>query len=145
MKLIFDDTAGGFMKLYRFELETERECLCNITSRVMQAVKESGVRGGTCTVFCPHTTAGITVNENADPDVQTDMLLGLRKAFPDRNEFLHSEGNSSAHLRASCVGSSAVLIVNENRLLLGRWQAGYFCEFVGPRNRTFYVHICGEE
>lgn len=104
-------------------------------------VAESGVENGVCVVFCPHTTAGITINENADPDVVRDMLLGLDKAFPDRAEFLHAEGNSAAHLKASCVGSSATVIVENGRPLLGTWQGIYFCEFDGPRRRTVYVKI----
>ena len=89
----------------------------------------------------PHTTAGITINENADPDVVTDLLLAYRKAFPDRPEFRHMEGNSSAHARASAMGSSVTIPVRNGRLVLGTWQGVYFCEFDGPRRRTFYVSV----
>jgi secondary thiamine-phosphate synthase enzyme len=92
-------------------------------------------------VYCPHTTAGITINENADPDVPHDLLLGLRKAFPDRPEFRHAEGNSSAHLRATAVGSSATIIVQDGSLFLGTWQGVWFCEFDGPRTRKFVVAV----
>ena len=92
-------------------------------------------------MFCPHTTAGITINENADPDVVHDMLLGLNKAFPDRSEFRHGEGNSSAHIKASAVGSSITLIVADGKPILGTWQSLYFCEFDPPRNRKFYVKV----
>ena len=92
-------------------------------------------------IYCPHTTAGITINENADPDVVRDMLLGLDKAYPDRTEFRHAEGNSAAHLKASAVGSSATVIIRDGKLLLGQWQGIYFCEFDPPRNRKFYVNI----
>ncbi len=130
--------------LYEYKLNTDAENLIEVTAMVREAVAKSGVREGTCLVYCPHTTAGITINENADPDVVTDMLLGLAKAFPDRPEFRHAEGNSSAHLKASCVGSSATVIVDGGQLLLGTWQGIYFCEFDGPRSRRFYVQINGQ-
>ena len=94
-----------------------------------------------CLVFCPHTTAAVTVNENADPDVQHDLLIALEKAFPDRPEFLHGEGNSAAHAKSSCIGVSEQLIVKGGSLLLGTWQGIYFCEFDGPRRRRFFVRI----
>ncbi|MBR4949985.1 MAG: secondary thiamine-phosphate synthase enzyme YjbQ [Clostridia bacterium] len=127
--------------IYKFSIKTERENLYNVTSKVREAVRESGIENGQVIIFCPHTTAGITINENADPDVIHDILLGLDKAFPDRREFLHFEGNSSAHLKASCVGSSQTVILSEGRLLLGTWQGIYFCEFDGPRTRNFYVKV----
>ncbi|MDR1466323.1 MAG: secondary thiamine-phosphate synthase enzyme YjbQ [Treponema sp.] len=125
----------------QFTIETGREGLYSITKQVETALMESRTQEGVCMVFCPHTTAGITINENADPDVKTDLLLGLNKAFPDRAEFQHAEGNSSAHLKASCVGSSATIIVSHGKLLLGIWQGIYFCEFDGPRSRTFFVQV----
>lgn len=130
--------------LYEYKLNTDAENFIEVTAMVREAVAKSGVREGTCLVYCPHTTAGITINENADPDVVTDMLLGLAKAFPDRPEFRHAEGNSSAHLKASCVGSSETVIIDGGRLLLGTWQGIYFCEFDGPRSRRFYVQINGQ-
>ena len=96
-------------------------------------------------IYCPHTTAGITINENADPDVVHDLLIGLSKAFPDRSEFRHAEGNSAAHLKASAMGSSATVIIENGRPLLGTWQGVYFCEFDPPRNRKFYVQVEGDE
>jgi secondary thiamine-phosphate synthase enzyme len=129
----------------QFSIETGREGLYPIARQVETVLLESAAQEGLCVVFCPHTTAGITINENADPDVKTDLLLGLNKAFPNRTEFKHAEGNSSAHLKASCVGSSASIIVSHGKLLLGVWQGIYFCEFDGPRWRTFFVQIspCG--
>ncbi|MDR0785714.1 MAG: secondary thiamine-phosphate synthase enzyme YjbQ [Treponema sp.] len=127
--------------LRRFTIETGREGFYSITKQVETALMESGTREGLCVVFCPHTTAGVAINENADPDVKTDLLLGLNKAFPDRAEFRHAEGNSSAHLKASCVGSSASIPVSQGKLLLGVWQGIYFCEFDGPRSRTFFVQV----
>ena len=125
----------------KYTLQTERENFYNITSYVGSAIRESGIERGICVVFCPHTTAGITINENADPDVVSDMLYGLNMAFPDRKEFKHFEGNSSAHLKASCVGSAVTVIVDNGRPLLGTWQGIYFCEFDGPRTRNFYVKV----
>ncbi|MCL2530338.1 MAG: secondary thiamine-phosphate synthase enzyme YjbQ [Coriobacteriia bacterium] len=127
--------------LREFKLKTNAEDLHSITQPVAEAVRESGVGEGICVVYCPHTTAGITINENADPDVVTDLLLGLRKAFPDRPEFCHDEGNSAAHLKASAVGLSVTIPIADGRLLLGTWQGVYFCEFDGPRNRTYYVQV----
>jgi secondary thiamine-phosphate synthase enzyme len=127
--------------LKEFTLKTEKEKLYNITSKVAEAVGESGVKDGLAVIYCPHTTAGITINENADPDVRSDLLLGLNKAFPDRAEFRHGEGNSAAHLKSSGMGASQTLIISGGRLLLGTWQGVYFCEFDGPRQRKFYVKI----
>ncbi len=127
--------------VFEFSLNTERQNFYNITGNVKSALAESGVRDGAAIVYCPHTTAGITVNENADPDVVRDMLLGLDRAYPDRAEFRHSEGNSSAHLKASAVGCSQYIPVENGRLLLGTWQGIYFCEFDGPRKRKFYVKV----
>lgn len=124
-----------------YKLSTAPQNFYNVTSSVCEAISESGIKDGICIIFCPHTTAGITINENADPDVVRDMLLGLDKAFPDRPEFRHMEGNSSAHLKASYVGSSATVIVKNGRPLLGTWQGIYFCEFDGPRTRKFYVKV----
>lgn len=126
----------------KFELRTgDTQGMHNITTQVYSAIEESGVQSGLCVVFSPHTTAGITINENADPDVVSDMLLGMDEAYPDRSEFRHFEGNSAAHLKTSAVGSSETIIIENGRLLLGRWQSIYFCEFDGPRNRTFYVKV----
>jgi len=127
--------------LYEFNLSTPRSNLYNITAQVREAVTKSGISDGAAVVFCPHTTAGITINENADPDVVHDLLLGLEKAFPDRLEFRHGEGNSSAHLKASTVGASETIIIRDGKLVLGTWQGIYFCEFDPPRNRKFHVKI----
>ena len=124
-------------------LQTQREGFYNITAAVKDEVRRSGVADGICVVYCPHTTAGITINENADPDVVRDMLLGLDKAFPDRTEFRHMEGNSSAHLKASCVGSGVTVIIENGALVLGTWQGIYFCEFDGPRTRKFHINPIG--
>lgn len=127
--------------IYEYTLATSRENMHDITAKVREAVQKSGIEHGLCVVYCPHTTAGITINENADPDVVHDILLGLNKTFPDRVEFRHGEGNSAAHLKASCIGASETIIVQNSKLVLGIWQGIYFCEFDGPRTRRFYVKI----
>lgn len=126
-----------------FQLETEATQLHPITHIVQQAVEQSGVQSGMCLVYCPHTTAGITINENADPDVARDLLLALDKAYPDRPEFRHGEGNSAAHAKALAVGSSASIPLHNGKLMLGVWQGIYFCEFDGPRRRRFIVQVMG--
>lgn len=127
--------------LREFSLATERNNWIEVTGNVRDLVRESGVRNGLCVVYCPHTTAGITINENADPDVVRDLIFALEKTYPDRAEFRHSEGNSAAHLKASVIGNSATIIIRDGRLLLGTWQGIYFCEFDGPRTRRFYIEI----
>jgi len=129
--------------LYEYNLSTPRNNLYNITAQVREAVSKSGISDGTAIVFCPHTTAAITINENADPDVVHDLMFGFDKAFPDRLEFRHGEGNSSAHLKASTIGASETLIIYDSKLLLGTWQGIYFCEFDPPRNRKFFVKVMG--
>lgn len=124
-----------------FALSTGKQGLYNITSNIRKIISDSEVIDGICVVYCPHTTAGITVNENADPDVVTDFLLGMDKAFPDRREFRHAEGNSSAHLKASSVGASQTFVIRNGEPLLGVWQGIYFCEFDGPRTRRYYVKV----
>jgi secondary thiamine-phosphate synthase enzyme len=130
--------------LYEYSLSAQREDFYNITPQVREAVTKSGVMSGIAVVYCPHTTAGITINENADPDVVRDLLLGLNKSYPDRPEFRHAEGNSAAHLKASAMGSGATVIIENGKPLLGRWQGIYFTEFDPPRSRKFYVKVMGE-
>lgn len=129
------------MNLYSFTLSTGNEDLYNITSMVKDAVAASNVKEGVCIIYTPHTTAAITINENADPDVVKDLIFAFEKTFPDRPEFRHCEGNSSAHLKSSLVGCSETVIINDGKPLLGSWQGIYFCEFDGPRTRKFYVKI----
>ncbi|MDR3319754.1 MAG: secondary thiamine-phosphate synthase enzyme YjbQ [Desulfovibrio sp.] len=127
-----------------FSIYTDREGCYDITSAVREEIRKSAVSSGLCVVYCPHTTAGITINENADQDVVRDLLFGLDKAFPYRLEFRHSEGNSPAHLKAGCIGSSVTVIIENCAPLLGTWQGVYFCEFDGPRHRTYHVKIVGD-
>ncbi|MCL2282535.1 MAG: secondary thiamine-phosphate synthase enzyme YjbQ [Fibromonadales bacterium] len=126
---------------FEYHISAPRADFYDITSKVRETIAKSGITDGIAVVYCPHTTAGITINENADPDVVRDLLIGLDKAFPDRAEFRHAEGNSSAHLKTSAVGSSATIIVNGSKPVLGTWQGVYFCEFDPPRERTFFVKV----
>lgn len=125
--------------LREYTLKTGRNDWTDVTGRVAEAVRESGVTTGVCRVYCPHTTAALTINENADPDVVRDLIFALERTCPDRPEFRHAEGNSAAHLKASLLGSSVTLPVQNGALLLGTWQGVYFCEFDGPRTRRFLV------
>ncbi|MCL2337009.1 MAG: secondary thiamine-phosphate synthase enzyme YjbQ [Firmicutes bacterium] len=126
-----------------YALSTPKVDFYNITSLVREAVAKSGVTSGMTLVYCPHTTAAVTINENADPDVVRDLLLALAKTFPDRPEFRHAEGNSAAHLKSSAIGASVTVIIEAGQVVLGTWQSIYFCEFDPPRNRKFYVQIIG--
>jgi secondary thiamine-phosphate synthase enzyme len=129
------------MNLFEYKLEAPKQDFYNITPQVREAVSKSGVTDGIVVVYCPHTTAGITINENADPDVVCDLLFALEITFPDRTEFRHSEGNSAAHLKASTIGLSVTVIIEDGKLVLGTWQGIYFTEFDPPRSRKFYVKI----
>src|SRR5690349_10187871 len=123
---------------------TARNQLVEITDQVRDAITASGVKSGLCVVYCPHTTAAITVNENADPDVVHDMLLWLNREVPkDQPGFRHAEGNSDSHIKASLVGPSVTLLLEKGELVLGRWQGVYFCEFDGPRTRQVMVRVMG--
>ena len=115
--------------------------LVDITSQVQDAVRESGVLDGICHVYVPHTTAGLTINENADPSVRQDILMELNKMVPFEDSYKHLEGNAAAHIKASIVGSSETILVDGGRLLLGTWQGIFFCEFDGPRNRRVVTRI----
>ena len=128
--------------LFEYPLSAQKEGMYDITHQVRESIAKSRITDGIAVVFCPHTTAGITINENADPDVIHDILIGLGKAFPDRAEFRHSEGNSAAHLKASTIGSSVTVIIDGGKPILGTWQGIYFCEFDPPRDRKFYVKVC---
>lgn len=122
-----------------YEINTkEKETMVDITGFVIDAIKREGKNDGICTVFIPHTTAAITINENADPDVKDDIIRGLRNIIPNI-DFKHIEGNSDAHIKASLIGSSVNIIVEGGRPKLGTWQVIYFCEFDGPRKRKIYI------
>jgi len=117
----------------------ERTTMVDITRDVQAAVAEAGVEEGMVFIYSPHTTAGITINENADPAVRKDMIHSLNKLIPLQDNYTHLEGNSDAHIKASLTGLTASVPVRKGRLALGTWQGIYFCEFDGPRNRKFVV------
>jgi secondary thiamine-phosphate synthase enzyme len=122
---------------------SQQNQLINITSQVQAAVRVSGVACGICTVFVPHTTAGVTINENADPDVIRDILMEMNKVIPPADGYAHSEGNSAAHIKSSLFGCSCPVIVEGGSLRLGTWQSVFFCEFDGPRTRKVWVQTVG--
>jgi secondary thiamine-phosphate synthase enzyme len=118
-----------------------RTAMVDITSKIQDIVREEGKKSGICQIFVPHTTAGITINENADPDVVDDILMQINKIVPFEDGYKHFEGNSAAHIKASMFGFSQQVIIENARLVLGQWQGIYFCEFDGPRNREVYVKV----
>lgn len=119
--------------------------MLDITNEVEKFISENDVSSGAVIVYCPHTTAGITINENADPDVKRDMLRRFDEVYPWEHELdRHMEGNTAAHLKASTVGASQHILIEEGRLVLGTWQGIYFCEFDGPRHRTCYFKILAD-
>ncbi|SDO13040.1 secondary thiamine-phosphate synthase enzyme YjbQ [Alkalicoccus daliensis] len=119
-----------------------RDEMIDISLQVKKTVKESGVKNGVVYIFCAHTTAGITINENADPDVKSDMLMKFDEVYPwNHPKYQHMEGNTASHLKASTVGASQVVLIEDGKMILGTWQGIYFCEFDGPRSRNVYVKI----
>ena len=127
--------------LFEFTLSTVREDFYDIVPQVREAITSSNITRGIAVIYCPHTTAGITINGNADIDVAYDMILGLGKAFPNYTGFRHVEGDSAAHLKSSIIGTSATVIIDNGKPLLGTWQGIFFCEFDPPRQRKFYVTV----
>jgi len=111
----------------------------DLTGQIQAAVRESGVQEGLCHLFVPHTTAAVTINENADPSVRVDILMVLNQIISDRESYRHLEGNSPAHIKASLIGPQLTLLVSGGRLVLGTWQGIYFCEFDGPRQRQVWI------
>jgi secondary thiamine-phosphate synthase enzyme len=118
---------------------TKRNEMINITFSVQQKLENAGLADGICTVFVPHTTAGVTINEGADPDVCIDVVRKLNELVPPDDQYRHREGNSDSHIKASLVGSSVSVIIEKGRLVLGTWQKIFFCEFDGPRSRKVYI------
>ncbi len=129
-------------EVYTFGVRTGQHCaMIDITREIRNLVKDSGVKNGICIVFIPHTTAGITINENADPDVIRDFMMEMSKVVPLSDGYHHSEGNSAAHIKASMMGFSQTLIIEDGRPVLGTWQGVFFMEFDGPRIRKIHVKI----
>ncbi|MFZ7102045.1 MAG: secondary thiamine-phosphate synthase enzyme YjbQ [Peptococcaceae bacterium] len=131
--------------LFQYAIAThKKQEFIDITYLLGQAVEQSGIQSGLAVIYCPHTTAGITLNENADPDVVRDILTALAKTFPEEGDYRHFEGNSPAHLKSACLGAAKTLIIAEGKPLLGRWQGLYFCEFDGPRDRRVLIKIMAD-
>jgi len=132
------------MREFSVNTRARREFV-DITPQVREAVAASRVHEGLCVVYCPHTTAAITINEHADPDVVRDLAAALARLVPRSGDYHHVEGNSDAHIQSSMLGVSQTLIVHEGGLVLGTWQGVFFCEFDGPRQRKFFVKVISEK
>ncbi len=128
------------METFQVRSKTLTEMI-DITRSIQEAVKRTGVSEGLCIIFVPHTTAGITINENADPAVPEDIVMTLNKIVPSEGGYRHSEGNSPAHIKASLLGFSQTVFVESGRLVLGTWQGIFFCEFDGPRTRKVHIKV----
>jgi secondary thiamine-phosphate synthase enzyme len=131
---------GKMMQIFEVRTSTQTEFI-DITRSVQEAVKKTGVKDGICIIFIPHTTAAVTINENADPSVIHDILMEVNKIVPFKDPYHHMEGNSPAHIKTSLVGCSEIVFVESGRLVLGTWQGIFFCEFDGPRNRKVHVKV----
>ncbi|MCS7464087.1 secondary thiamine-phosphate synthase enzyme YjbQ [Paenibacillus doosanensis] len=129
--------------IHTLTLQTNRrDEMTDITGLIGELVKEQQTEEGMAVIYCPHTTAGIAINENADPDVKRDVLMRLDEVYPwEHPKYRHAEGNTAAHLKAMTVGTSQTVFIENGRLVLGRWQGIYFCEFDGPRRRTVLVKL----
>lgn len=128
--------------MFQIEVKTHNTVeMIDITRKIENAVKKSNIKSGLCVVFCPHTTAGLTINENADPAVKSDILMETNKIVPFDDNYKHMEGNSPAHIKSTFYGQNLTLIIENSALKLGTWQGIYFCEFDGPRTRKVWVKI----
>lgn len=146
VKLIFFRKSLDSMSFEVIEVSTKtRQQLLEVTSAVREQVRRSGVENGVCFLHVPHTTAGITLNENADPSVARDILNTLNRLIPVKGDYTHSEGNAHAHVKASIVGHNATLFIKDGELILGTWQGIFLCEFDGPRRRRILLKIIKEE
>ncbi len=132
------------MKVINVRTNSRTEMI-DITSLVQTAVEEGKVKSGICIIFTPHTTAAITINENADPDVPIDIISALERAFPQTADYRHIEGNSPAHTKSSLVGASELVLIEDGRIVLGTWQSIFFCEFDGPRSRKIFLSIISND
>lgn len=128
--------------LFTYQIETnEKQEFVFLDDYISDALEKTSIENGILVIYSPHTTAGITINENADPDVRRDLKLGLDKIFPNDPEYIHFEGNSDGHMKSSVIGASETIIIKDGQPILGRWQSLYFSEFDGPRTRTIYIKI----
>ncbi len=128
--------------LFQFSIVTKKpQEFLDISYLVNLALEKSGIQNGIAVIYCPHTTAGITINENADPDVIRDIITTLNSVFPIKGDYKHFEGNSHAHLKSSYVGAEKTIIINKGKTILGTWQSVFFCEFDGPRTRKIFIKV----
>jgi len=132
------------IQTFQVKTTTQTEFI-DVTHSVQGAVQKAGMRDGICIIFIPHTTAAVTINENADPSVIQDIVMELNKIVPFKDQYRHMEGNSPAHIKASLVGCSEIVFVESGKLVLGTWQGIFFCEFDGPRNRKVHVKMISED
>src|SRR5882672_11268041 len=131
--------------MHRLDVQTrDRTEFIDVTRRIQEIVAQSEIQSGICTIYVPHTTAGCTINEHADPDVARDMLMEINKIVPFQDNYRHNEGNSAAHIKASFVGCSHSVPIDQGRLALGTWQGIFLCEFDGPRTRQLFVQLSGD-
>ena len=132
-------------RIQTFQVRTSTQTeFIDVTRSVQEAVKKTGVEDGICIIFVPHTTAAVTINENADPSVVQDIIMELNKIVPIKDQYRHMEGNSPSHIKASLVGCSQIVFVESGKLVLGTWQGIFFCEFDGPRNRKVQVKVISD-
>lgn len=118
-----------------------KEEMIDITYNVTKIVQEEKIENGICIIYTPHTTAGVIINENADPDVKRDILMMLKKIIPENISYSHTEGNSPAHIKSAVIGNSRIILINKGKLSLGTWEGIFFCEFDGPRRRKVYIEV----
>ena len=131
--------------LHSFNVQTQSQTeFLDITRQIQTVVSDHHIQNGLCQIFIPHTTAGITINENADPSVRHDMIMELNKVIPFDDNYHHMEGNSAAHIKSSLMGVSLSVIIDQGRLILGTWQGIYFCEFDGPRHRRVHIKVTAD-
>ena len=132
--------------IHAFQVKTSKQTeFIDITPSIQEVVRKSGVKDGVCMIFIPHTTAAVTINENADPSVPKDILMELNKIVPFEDRYQHTEGNSPAHIKSSLIGCFQTIFVESERLVLGTWQGIFFCEFDGPRSRKVHVKVIKAE
>ena len=142
----FSNKQGWKDRIKQLTVKTgARSDMIDITGMIRTVVRESNIQNGFCHVFVPHTTAAVTINENADPDVPRDMLMALDKVIPWHDQYRHQEGNAAAHVKSSLVGASVVVLIEDGNLILGTWQSVFFCEFDGPRTRKVLVKVTSSE
>ncbi len=140
-------SGGNAVKnnLFQFEIPTKSpQEFVDITYLIDSTIEKSGIQNGILVIYCPHTTAGITINENGDPDVVRDIIASLNSVFPVEGDYRHFEGNSHAHIKSSYMGAEKTIIVNQGEPILGTWQSVYFCEFDGPRRRKIFIKVMSD-